>query len=219
MGHQVRLAINEMRSGVGAAFRWVTRYVDLLIVPFVLEATVLVCYLIARAASLSIPLALSFLAKKAAPQLINLFQTPTQSAFQAAAARANLGYLMVCGAVSLLVLASGPFLASALGGLNPAFDEILIWLIIGQANPVLFGATFLLMHAVDRTTFYELLQCVTAVLFVTGMAVLDATNGILVAQTLAAAQLTQAAICALLLTQCGVWPGLTALFHKEIKLF
>ena len=126
---------------------------------------------------------------------------------------------MICGAVSLLVLGCAPFIAGALGGLNHAFDEIVIWLVVGQAAPVLFGATALLMHAVDRGAFYVVLQGMTATMFIGGVIVLDNTNAVVVAQTLAAAQLTQAALCALLLTQCGVWPGLTALFHKEIKLF
>ncbi len=56
-------------------------------------------------------------------------------------------------------------------------------------------------------------------LFLAGIWMLNPQDGVLIAQTFAAAQLAQAAICALLLTQCGIWPGLTALFYKEIKLF
>lgn len=219
MGQQIRLAVNEIRDSMAIPFRLLTRYADLLIVPFLFEVTLLIAYLVARIASMCVPLALGGLAHKAGPQLSRLFQMPKQAPFQAAAARVNLGYLMVCGAVSLLVLGCAPFIAGALGGLNHAFDEIVIWLVVGQAAPVLFGATALLMQAVDRGAFYVVLQGMTATMFVAGVMVLDNTSAVVVAQTLAAAQLTQAALCALLLTQCGVWPGLTALFHKEIKLF
>ena len=219
MGQHVRLAINEIRGGVATAFRLVTRYIDILFAPFILEAAMLIAYLVARGVSMCIPLTLGGLGRKAAPQMARLSQLPKQTLFQAAAARVNLGYLMVCGAVSLLVLASAPFLSQSFGGLDSAFDEMLIWLVVGQAAPVLFGATALLMRAVDRGAFYDVLQGVTAAMFLGALAVFDGASGVMMAQTLAAAQLTLAALSALLLTQCGIWPGLTALFHKQIKLF
>lgn len=219
MGQQSGLSVFEMKCSAGAVYRLVTRYVDILFVPFVLEVEVLTCYFVARTISLGIPLSLSFLGGKVAPQLQHLYRASTQHAFQAAAARVNLGYLMVCGAISVLALASESIIDGMMGGLNPLFNNMLLWLVAGQAAPVLFGATALLMRTLDRAAFYDVLHGVTTALFLAGIAVLGTSNGVLVAQALAAAQLTQAAICAVLLTQCGVWPGLTAVFHKQIKLF
>ena len=56
-------------------------------------------------------------------------------------------------------------------------------------------------------------------MFLVGIVLLGARDGIDVAQTFAVSQLTLAAVSALLLTQCGIWPGLTALFHNQIKLY
>jgi hypothetical protein len=92
-------------------------------------------------------------------------------------------------------------------------------MLIGQISPILFGATRMLMQVMDRRIFYNLLTLVTTVLFLVGVALMPDRSAVFVAQALAAAQLAQSAVCALLLTQCGVWPGLTALLHKEIKLF
>ena len=75
------------------------------------------------------------------------------------------------------------------------------------------------MRIVDRGTFYDVLGGITAAMFRAGIFLLHATDGVDVALTFAVSQLTLAAVSALLLTQCGIWPGLTALFHKQIKLF
>lgn len=216
-----RRGLTRLRhSEWGGVFRLASRYADLAVVPWLLELPVLCAYLLARIASLGIPFALFILGRRAAPHLAELAIAPDQLRFQAAAARVNLGYLMVCGAVALFVMVSAPWAAKLLDLPLATFDEILVWLVIGQSAPVLFGATALLMHAVERGAFYDLLLGLTAVLFLVGVLLVpDARDGELIALTLAAAQLTQAALCALLLTQSGVWPGLTALFHKEIKLF
>ncbi|MEH6737243.1 MAG: hypothetical protein V7695_01695 [Sulfitobacter sp.] len=161
-------------------------------------------------------MALAILGNKVEPVLSSLASTQEQTPFRAAAARVNLGYLMISGAMALFVISGGSYLATAL---EPEFREILIWLVIGQSAPVLFGATGLLMRIVDRGTFYDVLGGITATMFLAGIFLLRATDGVDVALTFAVSQLTLAAVSALLLTQCGIWPGLTALFHKQIKLF
>lgn len=207
------------RAGIGAGFRLLSRYADILIIPWVLELPVVMAYLLARSASLCVPSGLALLERKVAPHLDRLARNEKQNLFRAAAARVNLGYVMVCGAIALIVMSFAPYAVNSIAGIDPSFDDILIWLLIGQCAPALFGATALLMRAVERGAFYELLMAVTSVMFLAGVAVLDEKDGALIAQTFAAAQLTHAGICALLLTQCGVWPGLTALFHRKIRLF
>ncbi|WP_299026934.1 hypothetical protein [uncultured Sulfitobacter sp.] len=207
------------RDGLGTVFRLGTRYPDILIVPWLFDAPMLVVYLMARVGSLCIPFLLGLVDKRAVQQLSDFSKREIQVAFQAAAARTNLGYLMICGALALLVFGSVPRIAAAIGVTDPTLPDVLFWLVLGQSAPVLFGATGLLMRVVERGAFYDVLLGVTAGLFVLGIAILDLREALFVAQAFAAAQLTLAAICALLLTQCGIWPGLTALFHKEIKLF
>jgi len=210
----------RLHAGVsGALFRCAIKYIDIPIAPWTLEKKALYAYLIARVASLLMPWALSVLEYKVAPQITSIAQGQLQLQFQAAAARVNLGYLMVCGAMALLVLYVGPYLAVLVGVADPMFGEILLWLVIGQSAPALFGATSLLMHALDRAFFYNLILGLTALFFLVCIATVGAPDGRVLAQTLAAGQLAQACVCALLLTKSGVWPGLTALFHKQIRIF
>ncbi len=211
--------VANWQAGTGAVFRFASRYLDVLVVPWVLEAPVLLSYLCARAASLLIPFVLGLIGRKTAPRLSALCAVPSRSEFQAAAARVNLGYLMVCGAIALLVLYQAPLAAQRLGLNAVVFEETLIWLVVGQSAPILFGATCLLMHAAGRAAFHDLLLGLTAAMFLIGISLQPQMDARMIAQTLAAAQLTQGALCAALLTQCGVWPGLTALLHKQIKLF
>lgn len=208
---------SRLRHGrLKTVFVFSTRYVDVLVVPWIFELDVLYVYFLARIVSLCLPMALAILGNKVEPVLSSLARTPEQTPFRAAAARVNLGYLMISGAMALFVISSASYLATML---EPEFREILIWLVIGQSAPVLFGATGLLMRIVDRGTFYDVLGGITAAMFLAGTFLLQTTDGADVALTFAVSQLTLAAVSALLLTQCGIWPGLTALFHKQIKLF
>jgi hypothetical protein len=127
--------------------------------------------------------------------------------------------MMVGGATSVIVIGAGTYIFESFFAHGRGHTEILLWLVIGQSAPVLFGATSLLMHAVDRGAFHEVLIGLTAAFFLAGILISGADNAVLIAQTFAAAQLTQSALCAVLLTHCGVWPGLTALLHRDIKLF
>ena len=219
MEEQIRLSLREAvrlrQRGLKPVFVFSTRYADVLVVPLILEFGALYIYYLARMASLFLPMMLAVLGYKVEPVLRSLAGTPEQTPFRAAAARVNLGYLMVSGAMALFLISCAPYLAKVL---EPEFREILIWLVIGQSAPVLFGATGLLMKIVDRGTFYDVLGGITALMFLAGTVFLGARDGVDVAQTFAVSQLTLAAVSALLLTQCGIWPGLTALLHKQIKL-
>lgn len=221
MDQRIRLSSGHPRpwlvSSRAIAFRILTRFPDLFVIPWVLEEGQVYVYLTARGISLCLPLGLHVLGKKARPQLKELSQS--RIAFQAAAGRVNLGYLMVCGAMALLVVGLQPYIGGMIGYHEAGFSAILAWLVIGQSSSVLFGATALLMQVMDRGSFYEGLSVVTSIMFLMAVVLTDTMNSTAIAQAIAAAQLAQAAICAVLLTQCGVWPGLTALLHKQIKLF
>lgn len=219
MDQRNKLSVWVCDDIVRGPFRLAARFIDVMLVPWLLEADVVFAYLTARMLSLLVPLSLTVLEVKALPQLVVLARIKENNSFQAAAARVNLGYLMVCGSVSLITLLSAPYLTNGLGISNPQFKDILIWLMVGQSAPILFGATRLLMRVVDSSALYDLLSGLTAVLFLIGLMLVTKQGGVIMAQTFAAAQLAQAGICACFLTQRGVWPGLTALFHKEIKLF
>ncbi|KIN74587.1 hypothetical protein [Sulfitobacter guttiformis] len=215
---ETRVAI--MGSGyTPMIFRFGTRYTDVFLAFCIFDTKPFSVYILARAASLLIPLSLSVLERKIAPRLRSLAGIENQMMFRSAAARVNLSYMMVCGALILMAMCAARFLAHDSGPDGTAFAGVLLWFVIGQSAPVVFGATGLLMRVVDRGVFCDLLQGLMAVFFSISIAVIGAKDPQDVAQILAVAQLTHAAYCALLLTKCGVWPGITALFHKEIKIF
>jgi hypothetical protein len=215
----LRLIFIEYRGGMRAIYRLAIRYPDVFFVPWVLSPPALMSYVAARLVSLCVPLALMGLEAKVEPQLRVLSSAGVGARFQAAAARVNLGYLMICGAISLIVICAMPYIANWINLRDARSVDVLLWLVVGQAAPVLFGATGLLMRVLERDVFSDILLGLTALMFWAGVLVIDASKGVDVAQAFAATQLTHAAICALLLTQSGIWPGLTALLHKQIKLF
>lgn len=223
MGQRSKLLVSErlqMRYPFwGGSFGIAFRSVDVLTVPWILDGEMAYIYVFARLLSLFVPLSLMVLENMVATSLSDLARTMKLRSFQAAAARVNLGSMMICGSVTLLVLLLAPCFDVILGNQYPEFIKVLIWLVVGSSAPVLFGATHLLMNALDRGAFYDLLSMLTALLILISLAALPELDGVMIAQIVAAAQLSHAGICALLLTQSGVWPGLTALFHKEMKLF
>ncbi|WP_299562808.1 hypothetical protein [uncultured Sulfitobacter sp.] len=206
-------------SEFAGIFRSAARYCDFFVVPWLVDLRMLAIYAVARGSSLVIPFALMLLGRQAQRQLVLLVDAVPHSHFQAVAARTNLGCMMICAAMALMVFAVVPQLVNLLLASDKLFRDILLWLMIGQAAPVFFGATTLLMRVVDRGTFDDLLHGVVAVFYIACVGAVGESDAVSLAQTLAAAQLAQAAICAALLTQCGIWPGLTALLNKEIKLF
>ena len=94
-----------------------------------------------------------------------------------------------------------------------------VWLIAGHSAAVLFGATSLLMGSVGEGRLCDLLRIIASFVFLSCVWILKPEDGILIAQMLAITQFTHAGICAIFLVRNGVWPGLTALFHREIRIF
>ncbi|KEJ91051.1 hypothetical protein [Sulfitobacter donghicola] len=197
------------------AFRLVSRNIDIFAGIWLLDSAVFLLYVYARLAAAILPLSLGLVGRRVFPQLKKLTMQNDYLQFQSAAARVNLAFLMVSGGVAMLVLTIAPELNFSQTG---EFKEVLVWLLLAQSTPILFGATPILMRAVGRETFYEVLLGISAAFFLAATLILNTHEGVSIAQIYATSQLTVAAASALLLTQYGIWPGLTALFHKRIKL-
>jgi len=92
MGRKLSQIFSGRMGGgsVGLGFRFLTRFADLFLAPFVLQAPVLFAYLAARGWTLIMPLALYLLGRKVAPQMMTLVQRDAQMPFRAAAARVEL---------------------------------------------------------------------------------------------------------------------------------
>ncbi len=139
--------------------------------------------------------------------------------FVSLSARANLGFLLIGGAVALLLLViMDPFLH--LFGISAADGRrAMIWLIIAQSAPAIFGATnlFMSLTKLDGVRAWLLWAAMPLALILTFAAARDGLAAL--AATYAALQIGAAAICAVVVAlNCGIWPGLTAMFHSRIRL-
>lgn len=197
-----------------------SRYADVFAVPLLLGPAEAGGYLAARGLSLVVSAGLAQLGGQMQPVLQRSFRAGDPAGFVAKAARLNLGFLLIGGSLGLAVLAVGPYAALALPTDAVPFQSVLGWLLIGACAPVLFGATDAVLHSAGRQVVQTLTSVAAAVAlwaFALGVPVQSAT---LLAQCFAAVQLIRAGVSAVYLARVGgIWPGLTALLLRQIKLF
>lgn len=195
------------------------RHADLMVLPFVLAPVEGAFYLVARGAASVISLAIELLLGRAAPGMDAAFHEPNGQGFVAAAARLNLGVLLVGGGAALGVLSAVPQLAGPLGLEAAPIRNILIWVVLGQAAPVFFGAVFLLLRVAGMRREGALLCLVGALSLGLSCLFLHTDDAILFAQQYASVQICVGlAGAAFLAWRTGIWPGLTAVLFRQIKL-
>jgi hypothetical protein len=140
--------------------------------------------------------------------------------FSALAARLNLGVLLIGGGFSLAILAIGPFCAILLGLHGPSMQGVLLWLVLGAASQVFFGATDMLLKTAGMAGLMALLCTASTAFFVVAVLASPSPDAVFLAQCFAAMHLIRYAIASVILVRkFSVWPGLTALFLRQIKLF
>lgn len=195
------------------------RYADLLILPWVMLPTVAMSYLIARGLAQLVPVVLDQLGERVTNTLARAFTAGSDPDFVSGAARTNLGFLLIGGAATLAVFGFGVHVPQAFN-LNPShFHKFLFWLTLAQAAPVVFGATCLLMNIAamrNETIGLSLIGVVT----VWSITVVFGLKGPqYLAQLYAYVQMAITAISAVMLgLRFGIWPGLTALLFRQIRL-
>ena len=194
--------------------------VDVLLVVLLCGGDAVFDYLIALSLVQFLPVTLHHLAGRAAPALQAAFRSDMRGSFAAASARLNLGSLLIGGAVSLLALTAAPLLHDALGQAWQDGRVLFLWLLLGAAAPLLFGMVEPLMQAAGRTRLVRLLNIFGSLLCVVAVLAHPDPDVVMIAQTWALRQLAVAAVSALILARdAGVWPGLTALLLRRIRLF
>lgn len=192
---------------------------DLLIVPFVLSGSASAIYIGARCLVMALTEILAVLGSAATPTLDRARERYDQVGFITAAARLNLGFLLMGGGIALGTLAVGPYFADAMGQSKAEFHLVLVWAVFGACAPVLFGATDTLLVAVGKKSVGRLFALGTFAVFAAAVISTPAPSAIFVAQCFAAMQILRVAAAAALLAKfAGVWPGLTALLLRQIRL-
>ncbi|MEP5731466.1 MAG: hypothetical protein ABJL67_19080 [Sulfitobacter sp.] len=195
------------------------RYADLMIMPCVLIGSEALIYLFARLLVEVVQAGVALLGARAISNLRSARELQDRSEFIGLAARLNLGTLLVGGGISLGVLTSGRYIADAIGASELSFQPVLLWLLAGAAGPMLFGATDPILRAAQIR--FPLIFLPTLMMALAWVAVLSTPvpTALFMAQVMAVLNLSASAIAALILARkIGVWPGLSALMFRQIKL-
>lgn len=194
-------------------------YVDLIMLNYILTPQNTFVYLIARGLAQVIPLCLQLVSGRIAHALSLAFEGDECESFVAIAARTNLGYLLIGGGASLVVLSAEAYIPTFFDLDRVIFRDILFWLLIAQASPVFFGATAMLLDTTRSNMLTKSLAMFGFLTFISSYAVLDISEPKQIAQVFASSHILIAAISAGYLGfRFGVWPGLTAVFFRQIKL-
>ncbi len=195
------------------------RNIDLLLVPLLLDAVTCATYLFARSICLIGAVGLRFLDNATLENIGRIYLMRNASEFCGSAARLNLGYLLIGGSGSLIAIGLSQTVSGNLVITQNGFDAVFFWLLLAQGGPMLFGATVGLMRVTGTSGTVVFLQFIAA-LSVCGSFYLGAIDSAAdLAKYFALAQLAISMVAALILgLQHGVWPGVTAIMHKQIRL-
>lgn len=194
-------------------------HIDILLVPFVLQGEGALIYLFARCLAQASPAVLHHIGNWTEADFEATYLRNDKAQFVARAARLNLGVFLIGGALSVIVLAAAPYVARLLSLSGPDMQSVVIWLVLGCAAQVVFGATDLLLRAAGMARWVATSCFASTVLLVVAVMAAHQPNAVFLAQCFAAVHLLRHAVAAVLLAgKLGVWPGLTAVLLKQIKL-
>lgn len=208
-------------KSVNEAVPCLVKNFDLIMVSFTFSPILALPYLVARCMVHLVTVVLDLLEASAVSGLSRSFATQNKLAFSAASARINLGMLLIGGATVLLMLS-----------LETAFDiqstvtvgkakDVLWLLLLGAVARMAFGAVFALMCATGMRRDAMVLGLATiGVFFLCHTISTNVPKDVALAKSHAISQLFYTGSCAALIAlRLRVWPGLTALLFRQIKLF
>lgn len=204
-------------QGKPAPVNWVP-YADLFILPAVLSGADALLYLLARAMVQIILSTVGHIERQAHNSLSVYTGPAARGDLIALAARLNLGLLLVGGGMAVVVLTTIDYIPAALGLALPGFNPVLAWLVLGASAPAFFGATGVLLSASHMNGHNTMMQLIGVVVFAVGAFALPPTATAfaqLYAFTMLAVGLLSAAS---LVKSVAIWPGLTAILLRQIKL-
>jgi hypothetical protein len=201
---------------LGAGGPIAARYVDVICLAFLLPPSAALIYLFARGLCEPIRLGLDAISALATPALDNAKSADVRRAL---AARINLGFLLIGGALAVAVLGLGRLVPILLGQGFADLGKTIPWLAAAAAAPAFFGATQLLLPFFRGGSFLGMSNWIATGLFLMGVFVYPVRSAIDLAIVYAAAVIAQSLISAVALgLKSGVWPGLTALLFRGIKV-
>ena len=196
------------------------RYVDLLILPVLLSPEPALLYIAARSVGMLIEWSLDRLTRLAKPGITMAYEFENPANFVSSAARLNLGILLVGGGVALGVLSAAPYFSRLFGSGAGEFRDIVVWVIVAQSSPAIFGAASLLLDIARHRREVAMIRLGACLVFSVVAVLTPSSTGYLLALHYAFIQLSVCGMMAgLLAWRSGIWPGITAVLFKQIRLF
>lgn len=197
------------------------RCADLLVAPFLLPSSAALTYVIARGVGCCVTVPLDHLIHRAHSSIGRQIENKPSAPYPvAAAARVNLGVFLVGGGVGLSLLSGMPYLPDLLGALAQDVKDVALWMILAAMGPAVFGAAPALLHLAGLERDVTAVCLGTTLVFLIAVLVQPEMTALQLAQTTAGCQLGAASVAAgLLAWRTDVWPGLTAVLFRQIKLF
>lgn len=151
--------------------------------------------------------------------LAPVWKAGPRSTFTAHAARTNLGFLLIGGGGLLFI-----FVAARESVEHLPFDTtmavpVLAWLILSHSGPALLGASDVFMRLTQMRSQQIWILILWGPVAIATLLILAPTDPVELAGLVALFHLGYSAHAALLVgLRHGIWPGVTAVLQKELKL-
>ncbi|WP_093738465.1 hypothetical protein [Sulfitobacter delicatus] len=209
----------QLRKTVLAFGPALLKVADILILPCVLSPVPAAGYIGMRAGGLLTIFTLSSV-QAATRERLKRNSAPSLAAeFAADAARLNLGLLLIGGGVSVGILVIQPYITPHFSPFASGDVTVLLWILLGALAPALLGAAPVLLSLTGHRREWALISFVGVLLLAALTYSLRISTPLGLAQVYAAVQLATIACAALIIGRTrGVWPGLTAVLFRRIRL-
>jgi hypothetical protein len=153
------------------------------------------------------------------PVLSDVYRTERRHKLVAIAARTNLGFLLIGGGGVMFFFLSAQFSLGQTHSNPDLIAPIMMWLFVSHCGPVIMGASDLLMNITRMHAQKSWVLLLWGSMAVGTILFLAPHNPVTFAMWVAAFHIGYSTHLALVLgLRHGVWPGITALMQKELKL-
>lgn len=176
-------------------------------------------YLTAWCFALSCSFLFGTLSDALGPILTDVYRTEERHKRIAVAARTNLGFLLIGGGGVMFLFLSTQFILNQTHSNSTLIAPITVWLFLSHCGPVFMGASDLLMGVTRMHVQKSWILLLWASTAVGTMLLIAPDHPVQLAMWVAAFHIGYNTHLALILgIQQGIWPGITALMQKELKL-
>lgn len=195
------------------------QHTDIMLCLVLLPSGAALIYLVARSLAQIVPFVFKCLSQKLLPHVSDLYISANLTAFKEAAARINLGFLLIGGGTALVALCLVKPVALVLMLAEGHFATSAIWLVLGFAAPVVFGASSLFLSAIKQRRIAFTIWVGATLAALSAVAFTQPSTPVELALIIALMQVGVTAVSAVwVIHTAGIWPGITGLLCNQIKL-